>query len=204
LKAAAVHGLLQRRACRLIGFNPKTILRPDIKDNPEIRARMRAIAAERLRFGYRRIGLIEGEGVTMNPKKLFRLYSEGKLTVRKRRGRKRATGSRAPMPVPDRPNARWSVDFVSDTFAPSRRFRIFSVVDDSTRESIGLIADTSISGHRVARELDAMIRACGKPDCTISDHGTEFTSRARLEWQNRSGVALRYIAPGQAAAERLR
>ena len=159
---------------------------------------MRAIAAERRRFGYRRIGLmLEREGITMNPKKLFRLYSEEKLTVRKRRGRKRATGSRAPMPVPDWPNARWSVDFVSDTFASSRRFRIFAVVDDCTRESIGLIADTSISGHRVARELDAMIRVYGKPDCIISDHGTEFTSRAMLEWQTRSGVAWHYIDPGK-------
>lgn len=94
-KAVAVHGLSQRRACRLIGVDPKTVRRPEIKDNPEIRARMRAIAAERRRFGYRRIGLmLEREGITMNPKKLFRLYSEEKLTVRKRRGRKRADNVR--------------------------------------------------------------------------------------------------------------
>ncbi len=159
---------------------------------------MRAIAEQRRRFGYRRIGLmLEREGATMNPKKLYRLYSEERLTVRKRRGRKRATGTRTPMPVSDRPNARWSVDFVSDTSAPSRRFRIFAVVDDCTRESIGLIADTLIGGHRVARELDAMIRVYGKPDCIVSDNGTEFTSRAVLQWQTGSSVAWHYIDPGK-------
>lgn len=101
------------------------------------------------------------------------------------------------MPVPDRPNARWSIDFVSDTLAPSRRFRILGVVDDCRRESIGLVADTSIGGARVTRELDAMIQVYGKPCCIVSDHGTEFTSRAMLEWQTRTGVAWHYIDPGK-------
>ena len=159
---------------------------------------MKAIAEKRRRFGYRRVGLLLArEGMIMNHKKLYRLYTAGKLNVKKRRGRKRATGTRAPMPVPDRPNARWSIDFVSDTFAPSRRFRILGVVDDCTRESIGLVADTSIGGARVTRELDAMIRVYGKPGCIVSDHGTEFTSRAMLEWQTRKGVAWHYIDPGK-------
>lgn len=159
---------------------------------------MRAIADERRRFGYRRIGLmLEREGIAMNEKKLYRLYTDERLTVRKRRGRKRATGTRTPMPAPGRPNARWSIDFVSDTFGASRRFRVLAVVDDCTRENIGLVADTSIGGHRVARELDAMIRGYGKPDCIVSDNGTEFTSRAMLDWQGREGVAWHYIDPGK-------
>lgn len=159
---------------------------------------MREIAETRRRFGYRRIGLLlEREGVTMNKKKLYRLYSEERLTVRKRRGRKRAMGTRTPMPVPDRPNARWSLDFVSDTFGASRRFRILAVVDDCTRESIGMVADTSIGGVRVARELDAMMRVYGRPGSIVSDNGTEFTSRAMLEWQTRAGVAWHYIEPGK-------
>ena len=86
---------------------------------------------------------------------------------------------------------------MSDTFGASRRMRILAVVDDCTRESIGLVADTSIGGHRVARELDAMIRVYGKPACIVSDNGTEFTSRALLEWQTRAGVAWHYIDPGK-------
>jgi putative transposase len=101
------------------------------------------------------------------------------------------------MPASSAPNARWSLDFVSDTFAPSRRFRILAVVDDYTRESIGMIADTSIGGMRVARELDAMIRLYGKPAAITSDNGTEFTSRAMLEWQSREHVAWHYIEPGK-------
>lgn len=198
MKAIAAHGLSQRRAASLIGVDPKTIRRPDVKDNDQIRARMRAIAEQRRRFGYRRIGLLlEREGVTMNQKKLYRLYTDERLTVRKRKRRKRAMDSRTPMPQAATPNARWSVDFVADTYGESRRFRALAVVDDHARDCIGLIADTSISGARVARELDAMIRVYGKPACIVSDNGTEFTSRAILDWQTRTGVAWHYIDPGK-------
>lgn len=159
---------------------------------------MRAIASERRRFGYRRVGLmLEREGVTMNHKKLRRLYKEEGLAVKRRRGRKRATGTRRPLDTPTRPNERWSLDFVSDVFGEARRFRMLGVVDDATRECLGLIADTSLSGARVARELDAIIRLYGKPKTIVSDNGTELTSRAILEWQNDSGVAWHYIAPGK-------
>jgi len=159
---------------------------------------MRAIASERRRFGYRRVGLmLEREGVTMNHKKLRRLYKEEGLAVKRRRGRKRATGTRRPLDIPTRPNERWSLDFVSDVFGEARRFRMLGVIDDCTRECLGLVADTSLSGARVARELDAIIRLYGKPKTIVSDNGTELTSRAILEWQNDSGVSWHYIAPGK-------
>ncbi len=159
---------------------------------------MREIAGERRRFGYRRIGLmLEREGITMNHKKLRRLYTEEGLAVKRRRGRKRATGSRAPLDVPLRPNDRWSLDFLSDVFEPGRRFRIFAVIDDRTRENLALVADTSLSGQRVARELDRLIRLYGKPTTIVSDNGTELTSRAILEWQNETGIVWHYIAPGK-------
>jgi putative transposase len=170
---------------------------PKTGDAP-IRVRMREIAGERRRFGYRRIGImLAREGMAMNKKKLYRIYSEERLTVRKRKGRKRAVGQRFPMPPAPYPNARWSLDFVSDTFGSSRRFRILAVVDDHTRESVGMVADTSIGGQRVARELDRMIARNGKPDCIVSDNGTEFTSLAMLRWQSERGVAWHYIEPGK-------
>ena len=163
-----------------------------------LRERLRRLAAERRRFGYRRIGvLLEREGVRMNKKKLFRLYQEEGLAVRRRRGRKRATGTRAPMALPDRPNQRWSLDFVTDALAWGRRFRVLAIVDDFTREALALVVDTSIGGARLVRELDALVASRGKPATIVSDNGTEMTSRAVLEWTNRAGIDWHYIAPGK-------
>jgi len=188
----------QSRACRLVGVNPKTVRRDRPPDNPEIRQEMKAIAAKRRRFGYRRIGvMLEREGYVMNHKKLYRLYTEEKLGVRRRRGRKRARGSRTPMPDALRPGERWSLDFLYDTFGASRRFRISAGNDDCCRENLCLMADTSISRARVARELDALVRIYGKPISIVSDNGTEFTSRAILKWANKNSVDWHYIDPGK-------
>jgi putative transposase len=198
LHAMSAHDISQRRACRLTGVDPKTVRRARVPDHLEIRTRMREIAGERRRFGYRRIGLmLEREGITMNHKKLRRLYGEERLQVKRRRGRKRARGTRSPMPLPSAPGTRWSLDFVSDVFGTGRRFRILAVIDDYTKECLGLIADTSLSGVRVARELDALIACNGRPHTIVSDNGTELTSRAILKWQNETGVAWHYIAPGK-------
>ena len=157
------HEISQHRACRLVGVDPKTVRCERPPDNPEIREEMKAVAAKRRRFGYRRIGvMLERKGMVMNHKKLYRLYTEEKLGVRRRRGRKRARGTRTPMPEALRPGKRWSLDFLSDTFGASRRFRILAVNDDCCRENLCLMADTSISGARVARELDALVRLYGK------------------------------------------
>jgi len=159
---------------------------------------MKAVAHKRRRFGSRRIGvMLERKGMTMNHKKLYRLYTEENLGVRRRRGRKRARGSRTPMPVALRPGERWSRDFVSDTFGTLRKFRILAVNDDCCRENLCLMADTSISGARVARELDALVRVYGRPACIVSDNGTEFTSRAILKWANENDVDWHYIDPGK-------
>ncbi len=133
----------------------------------------------------------------MNQKKLRRLYREEKLQVRRRGGRKRALGTRAPLALPDGPNQRWSLDFVSDAFSDGRRFRILTIVDDFTRECLALVADTSLSGVRVARELDALIWRRTKPRTIVSDNGTELTSTAILRWCQERQVDWHYIAPGK-------
>lgn len=127
----------------------------------------------------------------------FGLYREEGLSVRKRKGRKKAMGTRAPLLTIARPNARWSVDFVHDQFAHGRRFRVFNVIDDVTKECLAAIVDTSISSRRVARELSLVIARRGKPDLIVSDHGTEFTSNAMLAWSEETGVAWHFIAPGK-------
>ena len=130
----------------------------------------------------------------MNHKRLFRIYREERLMVR-RRGR--ALGTRAPLAVPQWPNDRWSLDFVADQFIDGRRLRILVVVDDCTRECLALIADTSISSIRVARELDRLLAERGKPKTIVSDNGTELTSYAILQWADDHKVAWHYIAPGK-------
>ena len=167
-------------------------------DDSAVRERLRALSAERRRFGYRRLHImLAREGIYMNQKKLRRLYREERLQVRRRGGRKRALGTRAPMVLPQGPNQRWSLDFVSDALEDSRRFRILCVVDDFTRECIALVADTSLSGIRVARELDAIAGRRGKPLTVVSDNGTELTSMAILKWSQERRIGWHYIAPGK-------
>ncbi|WP_370115751.1 IS3 family transposase [Bradyrhizobium sp. USDA 329] len=195
----AAHGMSERRACKAIGCCRMTMrYRTTRADEAGVRQRMKAIAQERRRFGYRRLHvLLKREGYLINHKKLFRLYREERLAVRRRGGRKRAIGTRAPMMVPMAPNDRWSLDFVSDQLTDGRRFRILTVVDDCTRECLALVADTSLSGTRVARELDRLLMERGKPKMVVSDNGSEFTSNAILTWADQSRVAWHYIAPGK-------
>jgi putative transposase len=167
-------------------------------DDAALRLRLRELAASRRRFGYRRLHvLLEREGTHINHKRLRRLYAEERLQVRRRGGRKRALGTRAPLALPQGPNQRWSLDFVSDAFTDGRRFRILAVVDDFTRECLCLVADTSLSGLRVARELDGVIAARGRPLSCVSDNGTELTSMAILRWSQETRVEWHYIAPGK-------
>ena len=197
LKAA--FGVSERRACSIIKADRKSVrYRSCRQPDTALRERLRALAVERRRFGYRRLFvLLRREGEASGKNRIYRLYREEGLTVRKRRSRRRAIGTRAPILVEARPNARWSLDFVHDQFATGRRFRILNVVDDVTRECLAAIPDTSISGRRVARELTALISRRGRPAMIVSDNGTEFTSTAILAWAQDHGVDWHYIAPGK-------
>lgn len=192
-------GLSERRACRIVGADRKMIrYRSRRPPDTALRTRLRDLANERRRFGYRRLFILlrrEGEPSGLN--RVYRLYREEGLAVRKRRARRKAAGTRAPILVEARPNARWSLDFVHDQFACGRRFRILNIMDDVTRECLGAIPDTSISGRRVARELTAIIERRGKPGMIVSDNGTELTSNAILSWCAERDIDWHYVAPGK-------
>ncbi len=192
-------GYSQRRGCDLVGIAPRVYrYRSSRPDDVGLRQRLRELAAKRRRFGYRRLHLLlRREGMTVNWKKLYRLYKEERLTVRKRGGRKRALGTRGPMAIPQDANQRWSLDFVSDTLIDGRRFRILCVIDDFSRECLATVVDNSISGERVARELDRIAERRGFPCMIVSDNGTELTSNAMLKWQQDRSVEWHYIAPGK-------
>jgi putative transposase len=189
----------QRHACALVGMAPRVYRYQSSRpDDAELRKRLRELSSERRRFGYRRLHLLlKREGVEVNWKRLYRIYKEERLTVRKRGGRKRALGTRAPMAIPQDTNQRWSLDFVSDALVDGRRFRILCVIDDFSRECLATIVDNSLSGERVTRELDAVAERRGYPCMVVSDNGTELTSNAILAWQADRGVEWHYIAPGK-------
>ncbi len=169
--------------------------RPD--DAPE-RALLKELAAERRRFGYRRLReMARRKGVVMNLKKVYRLYCELGLKVHRRGGRKRAIGTRAPLEKAAGPNAIWVLDFVSDTLETGRRFRVFNVEDQFTRRGLGVEIDTSLPGRRIVRVLDRLVAAWGRPAMIVSDNGTELTCNAMLKWTTEQSISWHYIAPGK-------
>jgi putative transposase len=186
------------RACRLVGLNRSSLIYQSKRpDDSLVRERLRVLAGERRRFGYRRLGwLLTREGHAMNHKKLYRIYHQEKLMVRRRGHRKRAVGTRAPISLPEMINQRWSLDFVSDALRDGRRFRILCVVDDFSRECLTCLVDTSISGVRVVRELQRLVIERGVPRTIVSDNGCELTSTAVLRW-SLGRLDWHYIAPGK-------
>ena len=192
------HGFSQRRACRLLGIAHGVLrYRSQRPDAAPLRQRLRELAQHRRRCGYRRWGwLLLREGYRMNLKRWSRLYRAEKLMVRRRRGRQRALGTRPPRRLPNTLNERWSLDFVSDTLSAGRRFRMLCIVDDFSRECLATVADTSLSGIRVVRELEQLIRVRGKPTIMVSDNGTELTRVAVLRWVP-ARVAGHSIEPGK-------
>jgi putative transposase len=130
-------------------------------------------------------------GVALNHEKLFRIYREERLTVRSRGGRKWALGTRALTALPQGPDQRRSLNFVSDMMG------VLVVVDDFIREYLSLVVDTSISDRRMARELDAIVAARKRLPMIISDNATELTLHAIMRWQEERGIGWHYIAPGK-------
>jgi putative transposase len=188
----------QRRACGLMEMDRGTCrYRRRRAEDGQLRARLRALAEMRRRFGYRRLRvLLLREGWQVNHKRVYRLYVEEKLGLRRKRGRKRS-GVRQPLLEPTGANQVWSLDFMTDALSSGRRFRTLNIVDDYTREAVAIEVDTSLSGRRVARVLDELKMQRGLPAQIRSDNGPEFTSRALDQWAYEQGIRWHYIQPGR-------
>jgi putative transposase len=188
----------ERRACRLVGFSRSAIFTPlKTRNDAALRSRLKALAERYPRYGYPTLhAMLRAEGLVMNPKRTYRLYREEGLQVRTKR-RKKLTRPRVPMPVPTRVNERWSVDFVSDQLANGRRFRVFNIVDDYSRECVAQFVDFSISGLRLTNELDQLV-ACRKlPKTIVCDNGPELTCKAMFFWSKKRQIKLHFIQPGK-------
>lgn len=192
-------GISERRACGLAGIE-RSVMRyaPAPDGNVELRAKIIDLAAERRRFGYRRIhALVRREGIQVNHKRIYRLYRQAGLGVDQRRRKKRVYREREPLVLPRAPNEVWSMDFVMDSFSNARRIKCLTIVDDFTKQSVDIVADRSITGHYVTRVLDRIGQFWGLPKAIRTDQGPEFTSKALDQWAYRNGVQLKLIQPGK-------
>jgi len=189
-----------RRACRVVGLSTATwrYERRGRVDNRELLARLQAHAAVRPRYGYRRLHvLVEREGLHANHKRVYRVYREASLQVR-RRSRKRVTrAERLPLPRPAALLERWSMDFMADTLGDGRGFRTLNIVDDFSHECPAIEVDRSLPGARVVRVLDRLADTIGLPKAIVCDNGPEFAGRTLDAWAYRRGVELRFIRPGK-------
>jgi putative transposase len=193
-------GTSLRRACRVIELSTSTWRYQRRSDpiNEQLRERLTAHAGVRPRFGYRRLHtLVDREGLHVNHKRVYGVYREAKLQVRRRRRKRLTRGERMPLPAPSRRTERWSMDFMVDTLADGRGFRTLNIVDDFTRECIAIEVDRSLPGLRVVRVLDRLAETIGLPEVLVMDNGPEFSGRALDTWAYARGVQLRFIRPGK-------
>lgn len=200
-KVQAAYGISERRAIRFTGFPRSSMRYRSLRapqDELQLRTRIRELAAQRPRWGYRRIHvLLRREGWPVNRKRVQRLYREEGLAVRRRGKRRR---SQVPRPVREplgRVNERWSLDFVSDTLSTGRTFRCLTVVDEFSRECLQVHVAHSIPAVRVIEVLERLRAERGLPEVVITDNGSEFTSRAFDAWAYARGVKIQYIQPGK-------
>lgn len=192
-------GLSIRKACGLLNLNTSTYFYEARKPNDsEFIEVIKAIAGRFNRWGYRRItDRMNFVGIDINHKKVYRLYRDEGLQVRKRKRRKTALRTERKAELPTRPNQRWSMDFMSDTTEFSGKFRVFNVIDDFVRDCLAAEASKSITGKTVTAYLDRILAVYGKPESILTDNGPEFISMELERWCRRNGVEHYFIAPGK-------
>ena len=189
----------ERRACELAG-QARSVQRYTAQREPddELRGKLEALAALRPRFGYRRLSiLLRREGVEANHKRVWRVYREAGLSVRKKRRKRIAWASRPERPAAGEPNARWSMDFMSDSMVDGRALRLLNVVDDFSRRAVAMEVDLSLPAPRVIRALEQASELYGLPRSIIVDNGPEFAGRLLDAWCHEHGIELIFIRPGK-------
>lgn len=192
-------GHTERRACALASLQRSTCrYKSRRQDDPKLVGRLRKIAEERPRFGYRRVhAMLRREGFEVNRKRVYRIYKAAGLAVRRRNRRRLRAARPAPPVAVTHPNERWSMDFVHDYLADGRRIRTFNVVDAFTRECLVIEVDTSLPSARVIGVLDKLLWKFGLPESLRVDNGPEFISGAMDAWATKHGVKLDFIQPGK-------
>ena len=192
------YDLSERRACRLVGQSRSVFHYRPLRTSRDLANRLEELAAERPRFGYRRLHvLLVREGWRVNHERVLRLYQELGSKVRRKEPEQAAKASRKPKAAPSRRGEAWSMDFMADAFTDGRSFRLLDVVDDLTREAIRMEVGISLTASRVIRALDAAIEEYGRPQRITMDNGPESTSKALDVWAHERGIELHFIRPGK-------
>lgn len=188
----------QNRSCRLVKLRVSTYKYQSVKkDDIELRNKIIYLAHQNKRFGHKRIqALLKEDGIIANHKKVYRIYKEEKLVL-KRKKRKEKVKRACSLILAQFPNEMWSMDFVSDSLVGGRKFRTLNIIDVLTRESLAIEVDFSLPSARVIRVLDRLIELRGKPKLIRIDNGSEFTSLIIIQWANKHGIKLDYIQPGK-------
>ena len=187
----------QRRVCELMGVAESSGRYRSRRDDQELRERLVAAAREKPRWGYRRLQIVlQQNGVRVNHKRVYRVYREAGLMIRRKR-RKRLLRAGFVRPAVNGANQEWALDFVHDAAESGRKFRVLSVLDVHTRECLALEVDTSFASRRVTRELERIVAERGAPAALRCDNGPEFTSRHFLAWCVERKIALVHIEPGR-------
>ena len=193
------HQLNERRACGLVGMTRWSNRYQSCRDpQDDLRQRLRELAGSRPRYGYRRLTvMLRREGRKVNAKRVYRIYREENLGVRTAKRKRRSAHLRVPLAEPQRPNQRWSMDFVSDRLADGRWFRILTVVDQYIRECLCTYADRSQTGEKVVTQMKRLAAMRGLPESITTDNGGEFAGKAMEVWAYQNEVKLDLIRPGK-------
>jgi len=187
-----------RKSCRLIKLNRKNYKYISKKNDENLTKKINYWAQKKKKYGYRRIHiLLQRDGENVNHKKVYRIYKQENLSVRKPKRKKIKAMKRENILTPIMPNQLWTMDFVSDSLACGRKFRTLNILDVFTRRCLAIEVDTSLSGLRVARVLDEVVKRYGKPMIIRIDNGSEFTSKVFDAWAYQNKIGLDFIQPGR-------
>lgn len=201
MKVKAIHGLSERRACRLVEISRSSYRYKPVEPTDEpIRRRLKELAHKKhyCRYGTPRLtDKLKKEGYRVNHKRIERIYKEEGLGYRRKKAKKKIWGTREPLIELTAPNQEWAMDFVSGSTVTGRKYRILNILDQHTRESLAMEIDTSISSQRVIRVLNRICEEYGYPERIRMDNGPEFTSKAMKTWFSTRGVIPVFIQPGK-------
>lgn len=193
-------GVSQRRACELLSVARSTMTyepRKPAKDAALVKT-IRGLAEQHPRYGYRRIGaLLERDGEMVNHKRVYRVWRQEGLSLRRRKRRRRTGPRQERPPVATRPGQVWAYDFAHDRCADGRALKCLVAVDEYSRECLALTVERRIDAHRVIETLKRLMDQYGAPEHIRSDNGPEFVAQAVQEWLDESGIGPVYIAPGK-------